>query len=543
VRTPYLAQLSLQKARKNKNMEMAGIYAPQEPPRNRKAEVELWSEKILDKSPDPSIRCVLSFNSDSTSTSHLRSRSASISKSTHFDDEEEEEVASEVDLLQRFVQKRLSDLPGEPHKNQPVSIYRVPASFRKSRKVLYEPRMVSIGPYYHGREELRAMEEHKWWCLRDFMSRKPEIGLSVYLQEIRKLEPQARKCYSESIKLGTEEFVLMLLLDGCFIVEYFLKYGDKEIDVHCDVGWGGPTITSDLFLLENQIPFFIIHKLASCLSDLTDCRSCEGGCNLVHNLSSQFPYQEMLTPPEVSCGCIQHLLHLYYICMIPSSYRDYLHHPVMKRSISWLWMRVPPGPEQREGKSSHRSSVIIPCAVELHDSGVKFRRNSSPFLFDITFNKGVMEMPLLIVDNTIRTIFTNIVAFEQSQISRSRIFTSYVVLWNMLVDTGKDVSLLEHRGILELVQHNEEQAADFFNELADCWSLDYDDHYFASLFIDLQKYCSSTWHKSRARLMQDYFNNPWSSISVLAGVVLIILTVIQTFYTVYPASDQNGCNC
>ncbi|KAF3341726.1 hypothetical protein FCM35_KLT00364 [Carex littledalei] len=506
---------------------------------SQKTETSL--EENLEKSPDDSsTRCVLSFNSD-LSTS-FRSSNDTSKVNAQFDGDDEEVEAS-ADPLQTFVQKRLSNLPGEPHKNQPVTIYRVPASFREKRKVLYEPRMVSVGPYYHGREELRSMEEHKWWCLRDFMSREPDIGLDIYLQAMRKLEPQARQCYSESVKISTDEFVLMLLLDGCFILEYFLKCKDKETDILCDIGWGGPTIISDLFLLENQIPFFIIHKLASFLSDLNDCNSCEDGCDLVHNLSSLLPYQEMLMPPEVSCETIKHLLHLYYICLIPKSYTEHLHRPAMKRSLSWLWMRVPQQPKEGgSGKGSHHSSVIIPCAAELHDSGVQFKRNSSHSLFDITFNKGVIEMPLLVVDNTIRTIFTNIVAFEQSQISRLRIFTSYVVLWNMLVDTSRDVSLLEHCGILELVQHNEEQAADFFNELADCWSMDYYDHYYANFFVELQNYCSSTWNRSRARLMQDYFNNPWSSISVVAAVILLILTVIQTYYTVYPDSADDNCN-
>ncbi|KAJ3709178.1 hypothetical protein LUZ61_012884 [Rhynchospora tenuis] len=457
---------------------MEGNSDPIEPQRN----VEIMSEEILDISPDSSVRYgVLSINSDFTTSFGLNSTW----KGTQFD---KELTAASADHMQMLVQKRLSDLPGEPHKNQPITIYRVPASLREKRKALYEPRMVSIGPYYHGREELRAMEEHKWWCLRDFMSRKPEISLDIYLQEIRKLEFQARQSYSESIKLGSNEFVLMLLLDGCFILEYFLKYEDKKIDIHCDVGWGGPTIISDLFLLENQIPFFIIHKLASSFSDLKDCQSCENCCNLVYNLSSLLPYKEMLTHPDVSCNNIQHLLHLYYICMVPKSQTAHLHTAVMKRSPSWLWMRVPQ--EASEGKAS-QNSVIIPCAAELHYSGVKFKRSSSHHLFDITFNKGVMEMPLLVFDNIIRTIFTNIVAFEQSQINKTRIFTSYVVLLNMLVDTARDVSLLEQCSILELVQHNEEQAADFFNELADCWSMDYDDHYYANLFLDLQKFSSS----------------------------------------------------
>ncbi|KAJ3683520.1 hypothetical protein LUZ60_013747 [Juncus effusus] len=491
---------------------------------------EISPVKNLDKSSDSSVRSVLSFVSDSTETDNMPKEEIQF--------EEEEKEDGSIDRLRVSVQKKLSDLPGEPHKSQPITIFRVPASFRESRKTLYEPKMVSIGPYYHGKEELQAMQDHKWWCLRDFLSRNPEISLETYIQEMRKLAKRARMSYGEKITTNDDDFVLMLLLDGCFILEYFFKFQDKEIDVLCDVGWGGPTIISDLFLLENQIPFFILHKLAFIHSPPEKHRYCEDKCDLINDLFKLLPYQEMLISPEVDCDQIHHLLHLYYLSMMPKSHNNLNHQPFLKRSLSWLWMRIPENSKRKHSSSS----VIIPCVAELHDAGVKFKRNSSPRLFDISFNKGVMQMPLLVVDNTIRTIFTNLVAFEQSQIMKSRIFTSYVVLWNMLIDTSTDVSLLEHKGILELVQHNEEQAADFFNELADCWSLDYDDHYYSDLFSEIQRFSSSTWNRSRAKLMQDYFNNPWSSISVVAGVFLLILTVVQTYYTVYP--DGNGnCKC
>ncbi|KAJ3683521.1 hypothetical protein LUZ60_013748 [Juncus effusus] len=447
--------------------------------------------------------------------------------------EEEEELQEEPsNCLKDLMLKKLSNLPGEPHKSRPITIYRVPAALRESRKAFYEPKMVSIGPYYHGKEELQAMEEHKWWYFRDFISRNPEIPMETYLLEIRKLETHARLCYSEKVNLDKDEFIMMLLLDGCFILEYFLKYQEKEIDFLCDVGWGGPTIISDLLLLENQIPFFIIHKLASISSN--PMKNCVKECELVSDLFSLLPYREMLTSPEISCDKIHHLLHLYYVTMMPKSHNKPLNHEALKRTLSWKWMRHP-----EESKKTEKSlSVIIPCAAELHESGVKFKRNSSHCLFDIKFKKGILEMPLLVVDNTIRIILTNLVAFEQTQIRKTKIFTSYVVLWNMLVDTSHDVSLLERCGIVELVQHNEAQAADFFNDLAECWSMDYDDHYYAGLFLQLQNFCGSTWNRYRAGLMREYFNNPWSSISVVAAVFLLILTVIQTYYTVYPGGEE-----
>ncbi|KAJ3683522.1 hypothetical protein LUZ60_013749 [Juncus effusus] len=469
------------------------------------------------------------LNSSSNSSPLSSENSHALSETTM------EKEPEETDNLYVSIQEKLAALPGEPHKAQPTTIFRVPLSFHKGRETLYEPSVVSIGPFYRGREELKAMEEHKWWFLRDFAYRNPKIPVEVYLEEMRTLEVKARQCYNESINLSSDDFVEMLLLDGCFILEYFLKYEEKTMDALCDVGWGAPTIMSDLLLLENQIPFFVIHKLAYIFSGPKNPLNCESICEiLVEKLFPLLPYQEMLKPTELSCNEIHHLLHFYYLSLMPKSYNNIQEKPSLKRPLSWLWMQIP---KQNKRRSS---SVIIPCADELHDAGVKFKRNSSACMFHITFENGVMEMPLFVLDNTIQTIFTNLVAFEQSQIMKYRIFTSYVVLWNMLVDTGKDVSLLEHRGILELVQHNEEQAADFFNDLADCWTMDYNDHHYMRLFEKLQEFYGSAWNRSRARLMQDYFNNPWSSISVMAGFFLLILTVVQTYYTVY---SGDNCTC
>jgi len=90
--------------------------------------------------------------------------------------------------------------------------------------------MVSIGPYYHGAAGLRAMEDHKWRYLHGLLSRNAAVSSSALIQEMRSLEPRARACYSERPLLGSDDLVRMLLLDGCFILEFFFKWRDKEPD-------------------------------------------------------------------------------------------------------------------------------------------------------------------------------------------------------------------------------------------------------------------------------------------------------------------------
>ena len=77
-----------------------------------------------------------------------------------------EHVAVSVDELQIYMKKRLGELPGEPLKDRSITIFRLPDWIRENNKELCEPKMHAIGPYYHGRESLQTMEEHKWYMLK-----------------------------------------------------------------------------------------------------------------------------------------------------------------------------------------------------------------------------------------------------------------------------------------------------------------------------------------------------------------------------------------
>ncbi|KAF8389248.1 hypothetical protein HHK36_025941 [Tetracentron sinense] len=94
------------------------------------------------------------------------------------------------------------------------SIHRVPKMLRSLNDAAYTPQVISIGPFHRDKESLRVMEEHKWIYLRVFLDRCPQIELEDYVKALRGLEETARQCYAEPIKLCSDEFVEMMLLDG-----------------------------------------------------------------------------------------------------------------------------------------------------------------------------------------------------------------------------------------------------------------------------------------------------------------------------------------
>lgn len=96
-----------------------------------------------------------------------------------------------------------------------------------------------------------------------------------------------------------------------------------------------------------------------------------------------------------------------------------------------------------------------------------------------------------------------------------------------LVNTQKDVDLLVKYGIVENRLGDSNEGSFLINKLADGVILEFNEFYFTSLCEDLNTYCRTSWHKWKANLRQNYFNTPWAIVSVIAGVILLLLTLIQ----------------
>ncbi|KAF9588003.1 hypothetical protein IFM89_006882 [Coptis chinensis] len=127
--------------------------------------------------------------------------------------------------------------------------------------------MVSFGPLHYGKEELRDMEAHKRQYLKDFLARSPRIKLEDCIGVLKDLEDKALDCYAQTISLNSNDFIKLMLLDACFIIELFLKWrkrnslGNSIDELIYNKFRMKYWMRFDLLLLENQLPFFVIEKL------------------------------------------------------------------------------------------------------------------------------------------------------------------------------------------------------------------------------------------------------------------------------------------
>ncbi|XP_031284996.1 putative UPF0481 protein At3g02645 [Pistacia vera] len=176
-------------------------------------------------------------------------------------------------------------------------------------------------------------------------------------------------------------------------------------------------------------------------------------------------------------------------------------------------------------------TLVAPTITELHQAGVKFKLGSSNHLFDIRFKNGTLEIPKLTLVDETQALIANLQDFEALNCEPTYV-NDYVVIMNYLVNSPKDVEVLVHNEIIENWLSDNEDVSTLFQNLQWETNVDGDDFTYAGLIDDLKAYCKSPWHKWKATLKQNYFNNPWASISVIAAVVLLILTVIQTMFSI-----------
>ncbi|KAJ4969401.1 hypothetical protein NE237_016102 [Protea cynaroides] len=383
------------------------------------------------------------------------------------------------------------------HKSPSLCIYRVPEKLLMVSKKSYIPELVSIGPYHHGNSSLGPMEDHKWPYLHALLGRNPmlEKSLDECVKAIRELENRARKCYSESenITFTSDQFVEMMLVDGCFIIELFLKFLFKGLrrkgDPVFNNKWMIFLIRRDLMLLENQIPLFVLQRLYDLVPIPNQFRQS------LSELAFRFfkaiipGNKEALEKKFVHDG--GHLLDLLRQCYLSS------------------FPRVTPSTNHQRGSREHLHS-----ATKLQKSGVKIKKSVHESLLDLKFDKGELRIPPLKIYDYTDSILRNLIALEQCCPDYTKQISSYALLMENLIQSNKDVRLLQQKGIIVNHLDAEEDILSIFNNL--CKEVEVEDHYYVGLCQQVKAYCNTNLHGQWSKLRREM--NPY-----LLQILVIIL--------------------
>ncbi|KAL1197235.1 hypothetical protein V5N11_011384 [Cardamine amara subsp. amara] len=427
-----------------------------------------------------------------------------------------------VSLLSRCeAPKLMNESAGE----KSCCIFRVRHRLGRTNRKAYEPTIVSIGPFHHGRKQVKMIEEHKPRFLQLFVyeAGKHGVCLEDLGDSVSKLEEEIRSSYSENLAhLDSEELRDMMLLDGCFILMTFLIIARKvQHDTIFMMPWILPAIRSDLLLLENQVPLFLLQILLT----KSKISSTVGLQKLAFNF---FSYSNSLQITDSSNDIeATHLLDLIRQTFIPSASQTTT---PSHTSLSIAFCSGHESETETSWLDSGSSSFLrlILSAKKLCSKGIRFKpRKDAYTLLDIRFEiQGVLHIPPIVMDDFIRLAFLNFVAFEQFYSYCSNYITSYVAFMGCLMNEEGDATFLSSIGIVENYFESAQEVSSFFKSTSKDVAFDISRSYLADVFERVNKHTSN-------RYTFGFFRSSITSRFALS--TLIALVFIQTIFQVFVA--------
>ncbi|MBA0601247.1 hypothetical protein Gorai_004429 [Gossypium raimondii] len=336
-------------------------------------------------------------------------------------------------------------------------IFKTPSILYRHKEEAYIPNAFSFGPFHHGKPNLTETEKIKSKYLQCLIARShsPEARLKQCIDVIKEVEEEARACYAGTIGFSHDEFVKILVLDACFIVELFRKDAnlvskdddDPVFTMSCMLQY----LFHDLILLENQIPWLVLERIFSLTASPNEAKSLVG--LTLQFFSNIFSSDEHSIEPHLFANQeIKHILDLLRKSLIlPYSGEDSQH------CLGWQ---------------------PFPSATSIKEAGIEFRRVSSSSILDI-----------------------------------SPRVASYVILLSNLINTSKDLDILCGTGIIDnwLIP---EDSTKFFKALYhDSYVKEF--HYLR-LCENVNGYCHQWRSRWNAFYKHNYLGKPWAIVSGFA---------------------------
>ncbi|KAE9447683.1 hypothetical protein C3L33_20419, partial [Rhododendron williamsianum] len=173
----------------------------------------------------------------------------------------------------------------------------------------------------------------------------------------------------------------------------------------------------------------------------------------------------------------------------------------------------------------------MPSASELVYGGVKFIPDPRNDLFKFTEPKGLFwwcrrarfEIPPLAIYNSMESYLRNLIALEQCCPGVTRHVSSYAGVMDMLVNTDKDIQVLEKAGVLRNHLGATQDATDLFNNL--CKEIIFGD-YFLETCMEATKYSKRCWPKNMAYVRRTYLASPWTFIAFGVGFIAFVISLV-----------------
>ncbi|KAL6987791.1 hypothetical protein U1Q18_013538 [Sarracenia purpurea var. burkii] len=354
--------------------------------------------------------------------------------------------------------------------------------------------------------------------------------------------------------------------------------------VHRDPIFGSPVMRSrihyDLLLLENQLPFKVLHTLynltlAKILPDNlpNGCRSlthfvrmCFGDVMGVSNLgkkncSSGDSSKINEDDEKQTVENFHHLLHVVHNRYLPPeenrneigvgfmcSGTDQFMRSATDLDFAGVKFKARVAPEIAPKKEKEKEKEVPSLKIKCHDAKGIFwwcrkeeKEDEKVHLLNIKFygTKGIFwwcrkapfEIPVIVVTDATERFLRNLIAFEYCCPEVGNHFTWYAVVMDRLIDSEDDVKVLERDKVLYNCLGNRKVVANMFNKL--CNEVSISEKYFIDdchRAVDHSKKCHRQF---MARLRRKWFDSPWTFIAFVVAAIAFGITItrfVQSFF-------------
>ncbi|TKW01062.1 hypothetical protein SEVIR_8G152500v4 [Setaria viridis] len=398
------------------------------------------------------------------------------------------------------------------------SIYRVPEFIKKTTNSdAYRPQFVSLGPYHHREPHLLAMEEHKRRALVHLVKRagKPHTYVQ-FVEAIEEVVDELQAAYDDlddkwrGANIGS--FVEMMVTDGCFLLELIMMVdsilrNDEIVDDYAAddpifskrsflVLW--PVMRKDMIAMENQLPLVVLQRLLA-VQRGTPPKAREINY-MVGNLLDVECFEEHMDKLGL------HFLDIYY--------KSYC-------GVSPCW------------EGSDYDELRAPCAVEMSEAGIQFKKSNTNSIHDVDFEDAVLSMPLFDFNDSTETILLNLMAFEWLHPYAKDDVVAYVSFMDDIIQSERDVALLESEGIVLDITGSKQMVEMFNYSLTRLGRVNVGNR-LGHVQWKIKTYCRKRRNRWQASFVNTYLSNPWVFISLVAAVILLVATLLQTVYTIVP---------
>ncbi|CAN6221917.1 unnamed protein product [Urochloa humidicola] len=184
--------------------------------------------------------------------------------------------------------------------------------------------------------------------------------------------------------------------------------------------------------------------------------------------------------------------------------------------------------------------IMIPSVTELANAGVKFVPTAGD-LSTIAFDAktATFSLPMVTMDSNTEVVLRNLVAYEAAAAAGPLVLARYTELMNGIIDTDEDVAVLRRRGVVLNRMKSDGETAKLWNGMARSVRLT------KVAFVDraveeVNRYYNGRWRVKAKRFMRKYVFSSWQVLTFVAAILMLLLTTLQAFCSVYTCSRWFG---